>query len=185
MNIRTQTKHSRFLSLVLRHKPEEIGLTLGDGGWIEVDLLLAAMKTYGRALDRADLAAVVANNDKQRFAFSEDGKQIRANQGHSVAVDLHLEAATPPETLWHGTIAASLPAIKSQGVLKGKRHAVHLSPDLETAIRVGARRGKPVVLVIRSGDMGRDGHLFQRSANGVWLTEHVPPRYIDWTATRK
>lgn len=185
MDARTQTKHSRFLSLVLRHKPEEIGLALGDGGWIEVARLLEALKAHGRALSRADLESVVAGNDKQRFAFSDDGKRIRANQGHSMPVELHLEEATPPETLWHGTVAASVRSISNQGLVKGKRHAVHLSPDPETAARVGARRGDPVVLAVRSGDMGRDGIAFQRSANGVWLTEHVPPRYIDWPATQR
>jgi putative RNA 2'-phosphotransferase len=185
MDDRTLVKRSRFLSLVLRHKPEAVGLALGDGGWVDVAALLAALKAHGRGMTRAELDAVVAGNDKQRFAFSEDGRRIRANQGHSVEVDLHLEAAQPPEVLWHGTIGANLRAISRDGLLKGKRHAVHLSADRETASKVGARRGEPVLLAVRAGEMARDGAVFQRSDNGVWLVDGVPPRYIDWAATER
>ena len=175
---------SKFLSLVLRHDPQKVGLKLEEGGWVEVAALLSAMQKRGMPVDLALLERVVAENDKQRFSFSPDRLKIRANQGHSVQVDLGLAPRTPPERLYHGTAARNADSIRAQGLLKGRRHAVHLSPDAETARRVGERHGEPghdesLVLVIQSGRMAADGFIFYCSDNGVWLTEHVPPEYID------
>ena len=169
---------SKFLSLVLRHEPERIGITLDDAGWTDVDALLTALDAHGLALTRAELDAIVASSDKQRFALSPDGARIRANQGHSVDVELGLEAVTPPDVLYHGTVDAALSGIRAQGLLKGQRHHVHLSADIETAKKVGGRRGTPVVLVIDARAMAAAGHTFYRSANGVWLVEHVPAQFI-------
>lgn len=169
---------SKFLSLVLRHRPELIGIELDPAGWVSVSELLRACREHGRAITADELREVVAGNDKRRFAFSEDGERIRASQGHSVAVELGYTPADPPEFLYHGTIAKFLPSIREGGLKKGERHHVHLSPDEETARRVGQRRGRPVVLKVESGRMQRDGHAFYLSANGVWLTEHVPPAYL-------
>lgn len=182
MDPKTLVRHSRFLSLVLRHKPQEVGIALEDGGWVSVDVLLAALAAHGRKLKRAELDQIVAGNDKQRFAFSGDGKKIRASQGHSVDVDLRLEQAAPPAVLYHGTARDRLRSISVSGLLKGKRHHVHLSAATDTATKVGARHGEAVVLPVRAGEMAADGHVFYRSANGVWLTDAVPPRYIDWAA---
>ncbi len=169
---------SKFLSLVLRHQPQRLKLELDEAGWTDVDALLAAMQARGMAVDRARLERVVAENDKQRFSFSEDGTRIRANQGHSIPVELGLEPRTPPELLYHGTAERNLASIQSQGLVKGRRHAVHLSPDAETARKVGQRHGQPVVLVVQAGRMAAAGHVFTCSANGVWLTESVPPEYL-------
>jgi putative RNA 2'-phosphotransferase len=172
------TRTSKFLSLVLRHRPELIGITLDSAGWVSVAELLRACRAHGRPLTREELREAVASNDKQRFSFSEDGRMIRANQGHSVPVELGYSPAVPPETLYHGTAEKFLPLIREEGLKKGARHHVHLSPDEETAGRVGGRRGTPVILKVESGRMQREGHEFFRSANGVWLTEHVPPEYL-------
>lgn len=169
---------SKFLSLVLRHQPELIGVTLDAAGYVDVDRLLAACAAHGRPITRQVLAQVVTENDKQRFAFSEDGLRIRASQGHSIAVDLAYAAQTPPEILYHGTVAAALAAIRVEGLSRRARHHVHLSPSAQEARRVGARRGRPVVLTVRAGAMAQAGLLFYRSDNGVWLTEHVPPAYL-------
>ncbi|MEV7194903.1 RNA 2'-phosphotransferase [Streptomyces sp. NPDC093510] len=169
-------KVSKYLSKHLRHSPDRIGLTLDANGWVEIDALLAAAAAHRFPITRAELDHVVAVNDKQRFAV-QDGR-IRASQGHSVDVDLDLPPAAPPAYLFHGTVAAHLAAIRAEGLRPMNRHAVHLSPDRETATRVGARRGRPVVLSVASGAMHRDGHVFQVSANGVWLTAAVPPGYI-------
>lgn len=179
MSARDLVKTSRLLSLVLRHQPAKLGLTLDASGWVAVETLLAALAVHGHPLSRAELAHLVDSNDKKRFAFSEDGTLIRANQGHSVTVDLALAAAVPPERLYHGTIAANLDSIARDGLRKGQRHAVHLSADRETAIRVGARRGQAVVLEVRAGDMAKDGFVFHCSENGVWLTDHVPAAYVE------
>lgn len=171
-------KISKFLSLVLRHEPEKIGLSLDAAGWVSVDDLLAACRRHGKAISFEQLKDVVANNDKQRFSFSANGNLIRANQGHSVEVELGYEPATPPVTLFHGTAERFLASIKEQGLLKGNRHHVHLSADIETATKVGQRHGKPVVLHINAEKMQQDGFTFYLSTNGVWLTEHVPVPYL-------
>jgi putative RNA 2'-phosphotransferase len=168
---------SKRMSLALRHRPDRFQLTLDGAGWVPIADLLAALR-----ITSADLDAVVAGNDKQRFAVERgpDGvDRIRASQGHSVPVDLGLVAAPPPDRLFHGTSAAVLPAIRAEGLRRGRRHHVHLSPDEETARRVGARRsGTVVILTIDAAAMSANGYLFYRSANGVWLTDTVPPAYL-------
>ncbi len=169
---------SKYLSKYLRHSPDELGLTLRPGGWVPVDDLLAAAEEHGFPIRYDELVECVETNDKRRFSFDETGDLIRANQGHSVEVDLQLEERQPPDVLFHGTVERFLPAILAEGLNKGRRHHVHLSKDKETALKVGARRGKPVILKVDAGWMHRDGHQFFISANGVWLTETVPPGYL-------
>ncbi|HKK79355.1 MAG TPA: RNA 2'-phosphotransferase [Phaeodactylibacter sp.] len=171
-------KISKKLSLLLRHKPELYGLTLDRQGWCEVDALLAAFRQNGQILPQEVLETVVSQNDKRRFSFSEDGRRIRANQGHSIDVDLGYEAMQPPETLYHGTATRFLDRIFEVGLQKQQRHHVHLSPDVETASKVGARHGKLAILSIDANRMADDGHIFYRSANGVWLTDKVPVKYF-------
>ncbi|MFE3204929.1 RNA 2'-phosphotransferase [Embleya sp. NPDC059237] len=176
MNI---VKISKYLSRHLRHQPERLGIVLDEAGWVEVDVLLAACAARGVGLSRAQLERVVAENDKRRFAFSADGTRIRANQGHTVAVDLGLVEAVPPAVLFHGTSPRSVAAILVEGLRPMDRHDVHLSVDVETARRVGARRGRPVVFAVRAERMVADGHVFRCSDNGVWLVPAVPPQYLD------
>jgi putative RNA 2'-phosphotransferase len=158
--------------------PHELGLTLQPGGWVPVDDLLAAARRHGFPISYDDFAECVETNDKQRFAFDVSGELIRVNQGHSAPVDLQLEEREPPETLFHGTVERFLPSILRDGLVRGKRHHVHLSKDVETATKVRARRGKPVVLTVHAGRMHQDGHKFFLSANSVWLTDAVPPKYL-------
>ena len=172
---------SKYLAKYLRHAPHELGLTLQPGGWVPVDELLAAARSHGFPISYDDLLECVETNDKQRYSFDVSGELIRANQGHSVEVDLQLEEREPPETLYHGTVERFLPSILKDGLVRGKRHHVHLSKDVETATKVGARRGKPVILTVDAGRMHRDGHRFLLSANGVWLTDAVPPAYLTRT----
>ena len=148
---------SKFLSLVLRRRPETIGITLDEQGWVEIDELLAAASHAGRRLTRPLLERVVRENDKQRFAISPDGTRIRANQGHSVQIDLGRQPTQQPELLYHGTVARFLDSIRESGLEPGNRQHVHLSPDVETARKVGQRRGRPVILIVESGRMWRDG----------------------------
>jgi putative RNA 2'-phosphotransferase len=169
---------SKYLSKHLRHQPQRIGLQLQLGGWVDVADLLQACARHGFSLSRAELDEVVAHNDKQRFAFDADGIRIRAQQGHSVPVDLELAPTEPPSVLYHGTVARNLDAILRAGLLPMSRHHVHLSADAATARVVGARRGTPVILTVDAAAMHRDGFQFFRSGNGVWLVEHVPPRYL-------
>ena len=170
-------KTSKFLSFVLRHKPEAIGLDLDVNGWVALDLLIE--KAAGEiALNRSLIEEVVRTSEKQRFALSEDGERIRANQGHSVKVDLQLEPKEPPAVLYHGTATRFLDSILAEGLRPGQRHHVHLSADEETAVAVGKRHGKPVVLKIASAEMQAQGFLFFLSENGVWLTDRVPPAYL-------
>jgi putative RNA 2'-phosphotransferase len=170
---------SKRLSFVLRHRPDSIGLSLDDAGWVGVDELLAALARSGMRLTRAELDAVVAANDKQRFAFDDSGTRIRASQGHSVPVVLGYRTETPPDVLFHGTVQRFVPAILAEGLRPGRRHAVHLSPDVATARTVGGRRGEPVILRVDAAAMAADGIAFTRSANGVWLTDAVPARYLE------
>ena len=169
---------SKYLAKYLRHAPQEIGLTLQPGGWVPVDDLLAAAGKNGFPITYDELVECVETNDKQRFAFDVSGELIRANQGHSVDVDLQLEEREPPETLYHGTVERFLSSILEAGLVRGKRHHVHLSKDVETARKVGSRRGKPVILQVDAGRMHREGHKFLLSANGVWLIETVPRGYL-------
>lgn len=169
---------SKFLSKHLRHEPEKLGLNLSPGGWVAVADLLAGARKIGFPISREELERVIAENDKQRFALDETGYRIRANQGHSTEVDLQLPETDPPEVLFHGTVERFLNAIRAEGLKKMNRHDVHLSPDEQTAAKVGQRRGKPIILAIDSAKMAADGYKFRVSANGVWLTDHVPPQYI-------
>jgi putative RNA 2'-phosphotransferase len=169
---------SKFLSKYLRHEPEALGLSLEPGGWVSVENLLAGAAKNGFSITKEELVQVVAENDKKRFAFDDAGTRIRANQGHSADVDLQLQAAQPPAQLFHGTVRQFLDAILLEGLKKMARHDVHLSKDVQTASKVGQRRGKPVILVIDSGKMATDGFTFRLSDNGFWLTDHVLPQYI-------
>lgn len=167
---------STFLARHLRHSPERIGIVLDARGRVPVSELLTAAERHGFPFTRAELEHVVANNDKRRYAI--EGDRIRAHQGHTVPVDLGLPAAAPPARLHHGTVARNLAGIRRDGLRAMARHAVHLSPDHETAVRVGARRGDPVVLVVDAAAMHADGHEFRLSANGVWLVDRVPASYL-------
>ena len=169
---------SKFLSLHLRHRPERLGLRLADGGWVDVHALLTGCAERGFPLTRDELAEAVARNDKQRFSFDPSGTRIRANQGHSVTVDLQFEPASPPAVLYHGTGQGAVGAILKQGLRKMRRHPVHLSADAATARRVGARHGHPVVFAVDVPAMAAAVLTFYRSANGVWLVDHVPPEYL-------
>ena len=170
---------SKFLSLVLRHRPDLIGIELSEQGWVHVDTLLSAMEESGKPISLQQLQQVVRDNDKQRFAFSSDGTRIRANQGHSVDVDLGYENAQPPEILYHGTPTQFVDMIDEQGLRKMQRHHVHLHQSKDLARTVGQRRGKAVVLTVRSGEMAENGFEFFVTPNCVWLTDHVPREYID------
>ena len=172
------TRKSKFLSLVLRHQPDKAGVVLDDAGWVAVEELLAGCGRAGHAITPDQLREIVRTSDKQRFALSDDGRRIRANQGHSVDVDLGYEPATPPEVLYHGTADRFLDSIRAQGLIKGSRHHVHLSERLETAEAVGRRHGRLAVLRVRSGDMHRAGVPFYKTPNGVWLTDSVPTDYL-------
>jgi putative RNA 2'-phosphotransferase len=169
---------SKFLSLVLRHQPEVIGLVLDEHGWAEIDALIEAANRSGKSLTRELLFRVVRENDKQRFALSDDQTKIRASQGHSIGVDLGLEPVEPPGVLFHGTIERFLASIRREGLKPGSRQHVHLSPDAVTAAKVGQRRGTPIILEVRASEMHGAGFRFYLSANGVWLADHVPAKYI-------
>ncbi|HEX8834875.1 MAG TPA: RNA 2'-phosphotransferase [Abditibacteriaceae bacterium] len=181
MEDKQRIRISKFLSKHLRHAPGDIGLQLADGGWVEVDALLHACAARGVRLNRDMLDEVVLTNDKKRFAFDEGGTRIRANQGHSIEVDLQLQTQTPPPILYHGTALRNVESILKSGIEKRNRHHVHLSEDTETAVKVGMRYGKPIVLQIDAAAMHNAGHLFFQSENGVWLTDEVPPIFISQT----
>jgi putative RNA 2'-phosphotransferase len=178
MDASQRTRISKYLSKHLRHAPEKLGLTLAPGGWIEVDELLAACAKDRLAITREQLDEVVATSDKQRFSFDPSGRRIRANQGHSTAVDLQLQPATPPDVLYHGTAEGTVALILAEGLARMSRHHVHLSLDVPTALMVGTRHGRPVILAVEAAAMVRDGHTFYRSDNGVWLADAVPARYL-------
>lgn len=169
-------KTSKFLSLILRHKPETVGIKLDDAGWVEIDDLLHALSKHNRPLTHDQLIDLVRSNDKQRFVI--DGHRIRANQGHSISIDLQLPTQIPPETLYHGTATRFVNSIFQRGLLKMDRQHVHLSADPDTASRVGIRHGKLAMLEVSSGTMAREGFDFYHSENGVWLVDHVPVDYI-------
>jgi putative RNA 2'-phosphotransferase len=177
MDDKRLVRTSKFLSKHLRHQPEALGLTLMPGGWVRVDDLLRACAPR-MPITREELNEVVERNDKRRFSFDPTGTLIRANQGHSTEVDLQLEAVEPPPVLYHGTSESVLPTIMLEGLKKMSRHQVHLSANRETARKVGARHGKPVVLRVAAGAMHAEGHPFYRSDNGVWLVDSVPVRFL-------
>lgn len=169
---------SKFLSFVLRHKPETIGIDLDTHGWTAVDVLIARMREHGFEITREVLEHVVRTNNKSRFAFDDGHTRIRASQGHSVEIDLGYTAQQPPAVLYHGTAEHFLPSILETGLKKGSRHHVHLSAETKTAAAVGQRYGKPVVLRVAALEMFNDGHSFYLADNHVWLTEHVPVKYL-------
>jgi putative RNA 2'-phosphotransferase len=169
---------SKYLSKHLRHQPERLGLELLPGDWIEVDKLLAAASANGFEISLADLKQVVATNDKQRFAFNDSGDLIRANQGHSIEIDLQLPVQTPPDTLYHGTHVKAITAISESGLQKMSRHHVHLTTDLKMAFKVGGRRGESVIFAVDTIAMIADGCRFYRTENDVWLVDAVPPQYL-------
>jgi len=174
-------KTSKFLSYVLRHKPDAIGLTLTENGWANIDELISKARTSGdrTTIDRASIQKVVDTNDKKRFIISDDGQSIRASQGHSINIDLQLKPATPPEFLYHGTATRFLDTILKEGLKPQQRQHVHLSTDVETATKVGQRYGKPSILTIKALLMYEKGFTFYLSDNGVWLTTSVPSTYIN------
>lgn len=176
---KSQNRLSRTLSLVLRHDPGVIGLILDDHGWARIDELLDCLNRKGKRVDRDLLEEIVAESDKQRFRISEDGKRVRANQGHSILIELNLEKKAPPQWLYHGTASRFMDAIEREGLQKKSRHHVHLCGDQETARKVGARHGKPVVLEVAAQLMVSHGHQFSQSESGVWLVDEVPPDYLN------
>ena len=168
---------SKFISLILRHKPETIGISLDEHGWANVDELISGIaKTH--KMDMDILEEIVRSDEKQRYSFNEDKTLIRANQGHSISVDVELEETKPPEELWHGTGEKYVTSIDVEGLIPRSRLYVHLSQDKEMALKVGQRHGKPVLYVVKSGQMNRDGYKFYLSKNGVWLTKTVPVEYL-------
>jgi putative RNA 2'-phosphotransferase len=174
-----QEEISKFLSLVLRHRPDMIGVKrLKEGGWVDVDVLLKRIKRHGFSLTYEELRQLVLTSDKQRFAFSPDGKMIRANHGHSVDVVMELHAVKPPAVLYHGTVGGFMDSILAKGIARMQRQHVHLSATREEAKQVAARRGEPIILVIDAERMANEGFTFYQSENGVWLTAQVPPEYI-------
>ena len=171
-------KLGRFLSLVLRHEPGAAGITLDKNGWADVEELLAGVRHTGRQIDMDTLERIVRENNKQRYSFNEDHTKIRANQGHSVQVDVELKETAPPQYLFHGTASRFLPAIQREGIRKMDRQYVHLSSDFQTALSVGRRHGSPVVLTVDASAMARDGVTFYLSENDVWQCEYVSPKYF-------
>ena len=178
MSPKELTQKSKFLSYVLRHRPDEISITLDRAGWVSVDVLLENCARSGHTITDDQLLLIVQANDKKRFEFSADRSMIRARQGHSATVDLGYEPMVPPAVLFHGTAERNLPSIREKGLLKGKRHHVHLSVDYETATKVGQRYGKPVVISVEAEKMHQDNHVFYCTGNNVWLTAHVPAKYL-------
>lgn len=174
---RDLTKTSRFISLILRHKPETIGITLDAHGWADADALISGIAKTQK-FDRAMLEEIVRTDEKKRYAFNADKTKIRANQGHSIPVDVGLLKKTPPDVLYHGTGEKYVSAINETGLISKSRLYVHLSPDVKTAKKVGSRHGRPVVYTVDCQRMAADGHDFYLSANGVWLTKSVPPAYL-------
>ena len=173
-----KTSLSKYIALILRHKPETIGITLDENGWASVSELLSGINASGNKIDMQTLEEIVAEDEKQRYSFNADKTKIRANQGHSINVDVELKKAEPPEILFHGTGEKFVPSIKSEGLKPKSRLYVHLSKDRETAVKVGSRHGKPVVFEVNSSEMSRNGYEFFLSENGVWLTKIVPAEYL-------
>lgn len=171
-------KTGRYISYLLRHHPEDAGLTLDEHGWVSVEELISAVARSYTGFTRTELDEIVATNNKKRYSYSEDGLRIRANQGHSVQVDVELEEKSPPPVLWHGTAERFVESIQAQGLVSGSRLYVHLSADTETARVVGKRHGKPVIFRVDCERMTKDGYKFYLSVNGVWLTKSVPAEYL-------
>lgn len=173
-------KLGKFLSLILRHKPETIGITLDKNGWVDVNELIEKIKLSGRYIDMEILERIVRENNKKRYSFDENKKKIRANQGHSIEVELNLKEMIPPTILYHGTATRFLESIREKGIIKGNRQYVHLSKDIETARNVGKRHGEVVILLIDIEGLMKIGHKFYLSENEVWLCDDIPSEYILW-----
>lgn len=173
-----KTNLSKFIALILRHKPDTVGITLDEHGWASVSELISGINACGNEIDMQTLEEIVAEDEKQRYSFNSDKTKIRANQGHSVNVDVELKKAVPPETLFHGTGEKFVSSIKSEGLKPKSRLYVHLSKDRETAVKVGSRHGKLDVFEVNSGEMSRCGFEFFLSENDVWLTKIVPAEYL-------
>lgn len=174
---------SKFISLILRHKPEVIGISLDEHGWADVDELIEGInKSY--LIDRTKLEKIVSEDEKKRYSFSEDGKLIRANQGHSIQVDVELEKKNPPDVLWHGTGKKYVDSINERGLIPKSRLYVHLSAEYDTAVNVGKRHGEPVVYKINARRMVEEGYNFYQSVNGVWLISSVPEKYLEKVTKR-
>ncbi|WP_298417561.1 RNA 2'-phosphotransferase [uncultured Kordia sp.] len=171
---------SKFLSYILRHNPDKLGITLDENGWTSVVVLLKKINVAPYSLSMEELEYVVATNNKKRFTFNEDKTMIRASQGHSVNIDLGIQPKKPPSYLYHGTVEKFITSIQDKGLIKGTRQHVHLSEDKETATNVGSRRGKPIILTIKSGEMYAQNYTFYQSENGVWLTDKVPTKFIEF-----
>lgn len=183
MNNPNILKLGKFLSLVLRHQPDLIGIQLDPHGWVDIETLLEKCRSYGKPIDRETLSTIVATNNKKRYRISEDGRQIRAQQGHSVSIALEYEAVPPPPVLYHGTAERFLESIFQSGLLRQKRHHVHLSADRDTASQVGRRHGKLAILQVNTSRMVREGYEFFCTPNGVWLTDTVPPEFLTLLTT--
>ena len=168
----------RYISLILRHKPDVIGISLDEHGWANVDELINGINNTNTHINMEILEEIVRTDNKQRYSFNEDKTLIRANQGHSIPVDVELEAVEPPEYLYHGTGQKYVESIDEQGLVPKSRLYVHLSKDEETAINVGTRHGNPIIYIVQSGQMFKDGYEFFKSVNGVWLIKHVPTKYL-------
>ncbi len=177
MSQKNKESTSKLIALVLRHKPEEIGITLDEHGWANVDELIAGIAKT-QPFDMSMLEEIVGTDEKQRYSFNEDKTLIRANQGHSIPVDVELEQKTPPELLYHGTGEKYTASIDAQGLIPKSRLYVHLSPNYDTAVKVGSRHGKPVVYTVAAGEMQKNGYVFYQSVNGVWLTKNVPVEFL-------
>ena len=172
-------KTSKFLSKVLRHNPGLIGLTINEEGWVLVSELIEKCKKFGKQINRENLDEVVEKNNKKRFAYDQSGTLIRASQGHSIKIELGYETLEPPKILYHGTAKQNINSIMKSGLIKGKRHHVHLSIDIDTALNVGKRHGKVVVFKVHTKQMYNDSYKFYCSENGVWLTDNVPTNYLE------
>lgn len=173
------TKLSKFIALILRHKPETIGISLDRNGWASVRELMDGMNQSGHSIDMETLEEIVRTDEKGRYSFNDDKTKIRANQGHSINVDVELKETIPPETLYHGTAERFCEGIRKEGLKPMSRLYVHLSKDVETAVKVGSRHGKCVVFKVKAGEMSRQGYKFWLSENGVWLTKNVPPIFLE------
>lgn len=179
--MKSHEKLGRFLSFILRHHPETIGITLDEFGWADVKQLLQNMNQHGKSINMQILETIVAENDKQRYSFNEAHTKIRANQGHSIAVNLQLEQKIPPDTLYHGTAKRFLNSIAKTGLQKMTRQYVHLSKEVQTALKVGQRHGDAIVLKVNAKQMYQKGYAFYLSENGVWLCDAVPSQYLEIT----
>lgn len=173
------TELGKYIALILRHKPETIEASLDEHGWMEVDTLINGINSHSNHhIDMERLERIVKEDNKGRYSFGEDKLLIRANQGHSVSVDVEMPEMTPPDILYHGTGEKFVASIDEQGLIPKSRLYVHLSKDIETASKVGSRHGHPVIYEVMSGKMAADGYKFYLSANGVWQTKSVPTQYL-------